>query len=71
MRVSDDTEGLAVDEHLQQVLGGVDGELQPLARLEELLALLHIQGKGKRLENINEWFHGDRDGQLIGLYVNL
>lgn len=37
MRVSDDTEGLVVDEHLHCVAGRVDDELWPLAGLEELL----------------------------------
>ena len=36
------TEELAVDEHLQRVPDGVDGELQPLAGLEELLAPVNL-----------------------------
>ena len=42
LRVSDDTEGLAVDEHLHRVAGGVDDELRPLAGLEELLARVDV-----------------------------
>jgi len=38
----DGTVGLPVDEHLQGVAGGVDGQLRPLSGLQELLVRVDV-----------------------------
>jgi len=46
----DGTVGLAVDEHLQGVAGGVDGQLRPLSGLQELLVRVDVHAALKHSE---------------------
>jgi len=47
---TDGTVGLAVDEHLQGVAGGVDGQLRPLSGLQELLVRVDVHAALKHSE---------------------
>ena len=47
---TDGTVGLAVDEHLQAVAGGVDGQLRPLSGLQELLVGVDVHAALKHPE---------------------
>jgi hypothetical protein len=55
---------LPVDEHLQRVAGRVDGELRPLAGLQELLARVDVHAASMYIKVTNIIKKGNEHSEL-------